>query len=31
LVERCLAPDPAQRYPDAEALLQALAEVIQTP
>jgi serine/threonine protein kinase len=31
LVERCLAPDPAQRYPDAEALQRALAEVIQTP
>jgi serine/threonine protein kinase len=31
LVERCLAPDPAQRYPDAGALLKALAEVIQAP
>jgi serine/threonine protein kinase len=31
LVERCLAPDPAERYPDAEGLVRALAEVIQTP
>jgi hypothetical protein len=31
LVERCLAPDPGQRYPDAQMLLQALAAVIQTP
>ncbi len=31
LVERCLAPDPADRYPDAEALQRALDEVIQTP
>jgi serine/threonine-protein kinase len=31
LVERCLAPDPADRYPDAEALQTALEEVIQAP
>jgi serine/threonine protein kinase len=31
LIERCLAADPAQRYPDAEALQRALDEVIQTP
>ena len=31
LVERCLAPSPADRYPDADALQQALDEVIQAP
>jgi serine/threonine-protein kinase len=31
LVERCLAPEPADRYPDAEALQRALEEVIQAP
>jgi serine/threonine protein kinase len=31
LVERCLAPDPADRYPDADALQSALDEVIQAP
>jgi serine/threonine protein kinase len=31
LVERCLAPHPADRYPDAEALQRALEEVMQAP
>jgi serine/threonine protein kinase len=31
LVERCLAPDPAARFPDAQALQTALDEVIQAP
>jgi serine/threonine protein kinase len=31
LVERCLAPNPSDRYPDADALARALEEVIQTP
>jgi serine/threonine protein kinase len=31
LVERCLAPNPSDRYPDADALQRALEEVIQNP
>jgi serine/threonine protein kinase len=31
LIERCLAPEPADRYPDAEALQKVLNEVIQAP
>jgi serine/threonine protein kinase len=31
LIERCLAPSPADRYPDAETLERALDEVIQSP
>jgi serine/threonine protein kinase len=31
LIERCLAPQPSDRYPDAAALQRALDEIIQAP
>jgi serine/threonine protein kinase len=31
VIERCMAPDPADRYPDAAALQRALDEIIQAP